>query len=54
MKGLKGVLMFLLWSCLGIATIATGGIVLVLVILAFLGKLVWTLITNSERNVTNK
>lgn len=48
MNGLYGVLQVVLWACAGVAIIMSGGIILVVAILAFIGKLFWTLLTQKQ------
>lgn len=41
MNGLKDVLKVIMWACIGVSIILTGGVVLVIGILAGIGKVAW-------------
>ena len=48
MNGFMGVVQIILWACAGVAIIMSGGIILIVGILAFIGKLFWTLLTEKK------
>lgn len=49
MEGLFGLLQVMFWALAGLAVIMTGGIALVIVILAFIGRFVWLLVFSKDR-----